>query len=293
VFIQFLKSSFFIFAYLCASFTFAINAQIAAQEPQFFKPRLENVQLILTEKKINEQPSIAVFTNVTNLVLKSALAASKKIYSLLSWQTVVSKKTINAPAYIRKIHFGSWVKNSSDSNCYSTRAKVLIRDSKKSVTFKDNNCTVDSGEWLDPYSLETLTNAQDMQIDHMVPLKDAYISGAYKWTYQARCLYGNYLGYKAHLISAYGEENNQKGDQTPADYMPPNDAYKCQYLKDWLFVKGLWGLTMDTAEASAIKDLIQKHNCDTKKMTITDKEIAEQTLFANQNKNLCADHVEK
>ncbi len=260
-------------------------------EPALFEPRQENVKIVLSEK-LKSDSSISIFTNVTNLIIKNAILASNTVYSLLNWDTVNSKKTESVPAYKRRLHFGGWVRDSSNTDCYSTRAKVLIRDTLKPVTFKDNNCTVDSGKWLDPYSLETLKNAADMQIDHMVPLKDAYISGAYKWTYKARCLYGNYLGYNHHLIAAYGEENNQKGAQTPADYMPPNTDYKCTYLKNWLYIKGLWGLTMDTTEANAVKELINQLNCNISKMTISDKEIAQQTLFVNKNKDLCVDHSE-
>ncbi len=267
--------------------TSTVSTPIPPDEPKLFEPRKENVKLILSENESN-QPTILIFTNVAKVVLKSASLASTKIYSLLNWKTEVSEKTETAEAYKRKMHFGGWVRNPKEKSCYNTRAKVLMRDSLKPVTFKENNCTVAGGEWQDPYSEELSTDAQLMQIDHMVPLKVAYVSGAYKWNYKMRCLYGNYMGYKEHLISAYGEENNMKGDQTPESYMPPKETYKCQYLKDWLFVKALWGLTMDPSEATAIKDLVSKLNCDPSAMKISSEQIKEQSLFVNQNKDLCA-----
>ena len=208
--------------------------------------------------------------------------------SLLSWMNMTSKKSnYFFEAYDRTIHFGGWVKKIVGPDCQSTRAKVLIRDTLVPVTMKENNCTVATGKWNDHYTMDTFKDAQDIQIDHMVPMKNAYVSGAYKWTYLQRCLYGNYMGYKNHLIPIFGEENNQKSDHTPIDYMPPNDTYKCTYLKDWLFIKGLWGLTMSVEEASSIKDLIRKYKCDLTKMTITDREIRAQIQFANKNRDLC------
>ena len=150
----------------------ATSTQLPPEEPKFFEPRKENVKLILSEKESN-QPTILIFTNVANVVLKSVSIASIKTYSLLNWKTEVSEKTESAEAYKRKMHFGGWVRNPKEKGCYNTRAKVLMRDSLKPVTFKENNCTVAGGEWQDPYSEEFLTDAKQMQIDHMVPVNVA------------------------------------------------------------------------------------------------------------------------
>jgi hypothetical protein len=257
-----------------------------------FEPRNENIKIALFPKKIIVSP-FSVFTNVGDFITKNVNSAKTTIHSLLSWNTVISEQTQLLPAYQRSVHFGRWVNNSKDSFCYSTRTKVLIRDSLKPVIFNDTNtCTVDTGEWQDPYSSEVLMSPQEIQIDHMVPLKDAYISGAYDWTYRKRCLYGNYLGYKNHLIAARSIENSQKGDETPEKYMPPTSDYKCIYLKDWLFIKAVWGLSMSKSESLAISDLISKNNCDTSLMTISNKEIFEQFQFIESNKDLCTDRPE-
>lgn len=196
-----------------------------------------------------------------------------------------------ADAYTRSRHFGKWVRDPKTKDCYNTRAKVLIRDNIGVIKFNENNpCSVDAGEWLDPYSGEKFTDAKmEIQIDHMVPLKEAYMSGAYKWSFQERCLYGNYMGYKNHLISSYGEENNKKGDKTPVDYMPNNPSYQCEYLKDWLKIKSIWGLSMSPSEATEVKRLIEKNNCDTSNFTITRQELENQYSFFTNNLGLCGE----
>ena len=98
------------------------------------------------------------------MVLESLNQASAKVYSLLNWTTEINEKPETAEAYKRKIHFGGWVRNQKEKSCYNTRAKVLMRDTLKPVTFKENNCTVATGEWHDSYSNEVLNDAQLMQI---------------------------------------------------------------------------------------------------------------------------------
>lgn len=217
-----------------------------------------------------------------------AIAASKKVYSLLKWKKGVYAKEPAVDPYKRTLHFGRWINDPNDNLCFNTRAKVLVRDSKKDVVFKDNNhCIVDRGEWDDPYTNETLLQSRQVQIDHMVPLKNAYISGAYQWSFRNRCLYANYMGAEYHLISSDARENMRKGDRTPADYMPPNNPYACTYVKNWLSVKFLWNLKMSKTESEAIQNLIKTHHCNPQIFQMTYQEAAFQKQFMKDNLNLC------
>ncbi|MEQ1722493.1 MAG: HNH endonuclease family protein [Pseudobdellovibrio sp.] len=210
-------------------------------------------------------------------------------YSLLNWHTYSrSPKNMEIPNYNRLEQFGRWINDPNDDTCYNTRAKVLVRDSDKTVIFKDtNHCVVDGGYWQDPYTDQPFTNAKDIQIDHLVPLKNAYMSGASKWSFRARCLYANYLGAEFHLISSNGTQNMKKGDKSPDKYMPPNPEYTCTYVKNWLSVKFLWGLKMTEAEAAAIVKIISDNNCNTQKMRMTYHQIMTQAEFAQDNADLC------
>lgn len=215
--------------------------------------------------------------------------AQEKIYSLLNWKNGHRAADLEVVSYNRVAHFGKWAQDKNDKTCYNTRAKVLIRDSVKPVLFSvDNACSVDKGEWNDPYAGKVLTDAKaEIQIDHMVPLKNAYVSGAHAWDFKSRCLYANYLGESFHLISVDGIENQRKGDKAPDQYMPSNKSYMCTYLKNWLTVKALWGLEMTPAEADGIKGLISSEGCNVADFVLSESEIQTQRQFAFDNAELC------
>jgi hypothetical protein len=192
--------------------------------------------------------------------------------------------------YDRKFHFGRWVNDPNDETCYNTRARVLIRDSETQVSFKDtNHCVVEKGRWEDPYAGGTLRESKEIQIDHMVPLKNAYISGAWEWNYQTRCTYANYMGNKFHLITASGHENMSKGDDTPEKYMPPNENYRCEYLANWLKIKLIWKLKMARGEVEAIRQAIRDSGCDGRKFKMSSLELKRQRQLIYENRYNCPD----
>jgi hypothetical protein len=205
----------------------------------------------------------------------------------LNWK-ISSREATEIPRYSRQTNFGDWVRDSRDTNCFNTRARVLIRDSIEVTQFKDNNhCVVDKGLWPDPYTDLTYTESKDIQIDHVVPLRNAYMSGAYSWTAESRCLYANFLGDKEHLLSVLGRENMKKSDRSPEKYMPPNEKFACHYLKTWLQIKFTWGLTMTLAEAQGIQNLISHHNCDTNEFTMSKSKMMELMKYAQDNIDIC------
>lgn len=188
-------------------------------------------------------------------------------------------------AYNRQKHFGGWLRDPHDNTCLNTRGKVLVRDSKVQVEIK--NCTVSHGEWDEPYAGQVVTDAKEIQIDHFVPLKNAYVSGAWKWDFPKRCLYANFLGNNFHLISADGHENMSKSDNTPERYMPPNQAYRCQYLQQWLKVKLIWDLGLTPPEKQAVESLIQQNHCDVSQFVYSESDLQAQRRFMADNANLC------
>ncbi|MCE3010796.1 MAG: HNH endonuclease family protein [Proteobacteria bacterium] len=184
-------------------------------------------------------------------------------YSLLNFIRHRSNPSSPREKYARLKHFGSWRNDPMDGLCYNTRAKILIRDSKTPVQFRDNNpCSVATGEWKDPYTGETLYTSQEIQIDHFVPLKHAYISGAHKWSPQRRCHYANFMANRYHLISVEASENMKKSDGAPDEYVPPNQKYVCKYIENWLKIKLTWNLVLFTEEVEAIENAIHEHQCD-------------------------------
>ena len=117
---------------------------------------------------------------------------------LLTLEDINQTFPLPAVPYKRDVQYGSWLKD--DTSCLNTRAKVLVRDSAHPVTFTPNGCNVTTGDWNDPYTGRLHTSANDIQIDHVVALKNAYMTGAHEWNFKKRCLYANFLGNNFHLL---------------------------------------------------------------------------------------------
>jgi hypothetical protein len=157
-----------------------------------------------------------------------------------------------APPYDRKVQYGDWL--DEDGNCRNTRAEVLIRDQVGSgLKFKDTKqCTVSEGTWHDPYTGMTFHKASELQIDHVVPLKNAHMNGAWAWPKERKREYANFLGFDKHLLAVKSLENSKKGDKGPDKYIPPLMAYRCEYVELWTQIKTDWNLEVPPNEQQAI-----------------------------------------
>lgn len=156
-----------------------------------------------------------------------------------------------------RTQFGRWI--DADGDCQNTRQEVLIEESRIPVTFKTaRQCRVIAGEWHDPYTGRVFTNPSLLDVDHVVPLKEAFLSGAKAWSRQEKILFANDLENKDHLIAVYRSANRSKGARDPARWLPPNQAYHREYVTIWLEIKKAWGLSLDPLEASVIQSILQE-----------------------------------
>ena len=162
--------------------------------------------------------------------------------------------SISCPKYDRLAQYGNFI---SWGDYQDTRAKVLIRDSKRPVTYRlPKTCVVDSGLWIDPYSGDTLFSASDLQIDHVVSLSEAHKSGAWAWTKEKRKSFTNFLDSSFHLLAVESALNSSKGDKDPGQWLPPNTSFVKEYVRDWIKIKVHWGLKADSAELAALKAIL-------------------------------------
>ena len=137
--------------------------------------------------------------------------------------------------------WGNWIDEDGDG--LNTRHEVLAEESLIKPVISNNK--VVSGKWFDKYTGKYFTNPSDLDIDHLVPLKNAYISGASNWSKKKKNRYYNYLKYDNHLIAVSKSANRNKSDKSPVDWLPPNEEYQCEYVREWFKIKTAWGLTIE------------------------------------------------
>jgi hypothetical protein len=153
-----------------------------------------------------------------------------------------------------------------DKNGCSTRNDVIIAEAlvKPQV---DKGCRIvkDTGKWYSAYDGVEVTNFSGLDVDHMVPLAEAWDSGAKNWDAAKREVYANDMGDPKSLIAVTAATNRSKSDQDPGDWLPAKDI--CTYVKNWVHVKIRWSLSIDEKELKAIKGANVK--CPKSKITVT------------------------
>jgi hypothetical protein len=154
----------------------------------------------------------------------------------------------------RRTDWGNWI--DEDHDCQNTRTEVLIAESLRPVTFKDaRRCSVAAGLWRCPYTGREFVDPHDLDVDHMVPLKNAHASGGHAWARQRRTAYANDLDHAHHLVAVSSAANRSKGSRSPAEWLPRQRVSWCWYASSWHKVKERWGLTMNGAEAAKIREI--------------------------------------
>lgn len=166
--------------------------------------------------------------------------------------------------------FVHWV--DADHDCQDTRTEVLIEESTVKATGK---CTVTGGHWVSAYDGEQTTSPHAFDIDHFVPLGEAWASGADKWDPHEREAYANDLGDPRDLVAVTAASNRSKGDQDPAHWLPPKESFRCNYTADWVAVKTRWSLAIDTAEKKTLLQYAAK--CGNPRIKIARADVAAPT----------------
>lgn len=137
-----------------------------------------------------------------------------------------------------------------EGNC-NTRETVLARDGEDVESGAD--CYPTSGEWHSEYDGESFTAAGDLDIDHVVPLAEAWRSGADEWSEGEREDFANDLE-GPQLIAVSASSNRSKGDQDPSSWWPEEAGYRCTYAKMWVATKHRWELSLQSEEKAALTE---------------------------------------
>jgi hypothetical protein len=160
-----------------------------------------------------------------------------------------------------RLEFGAaWTDDNNDPgghNHCDTRDDILARD-LTGVTYKSGHCTVATGTLREPYTGKTVhfvrgPDSSKIQIDHVVPLGDAWVTGAAQFSATLRI---DLAEDPLELIAADGPANEAKGDGDASEWLPANTAYRCSYVARQIAVKVKYKLWVTSAERTAMHQVL-------------------------------------
>ncbi len=186
-----------------------------------------------------------------------AAGSEGAVAELLSRLEALPVRAEQRSGYDRDL-FDHWV--DADGDRCDARREVLIAEAVV-VPRVGSSCSLSGGQWYSVYDGATETGTgSGFDVDHLVPLAEAWDSGAYGWDSDTRRRYANDLGYEHSLVAVSASSNRQKGASDPAEWLPVDTSVRCWYVEAWIAVKTRWELSVDTTELQALRQLISQ--CD-------------------------------
>ncbi len=140
------------------------------------------------------------------------------------------------------------------------RNKILRRDFVEFQFRSDSSCVIATGVLLDPYTGQTINfvrgvgTSNEVQIDHVVAVSDAWQKGAQQLSSAQRYAFYND---PLNLLAVSGSANAQKSDSDAASWLPSNKAYRCAYVARQVAVKISYNLWVTQAEYDAISRVLR------------------------------------
>ncbi len=161
--------------------------------------------------------------------------------------------------YKRTEFYNSWP---TIDGC-SLRQRIIKREfGDSAVISSEDNCTVLSGEFDEPYTgehkifLEKSEISKGIQIDHVVALSDAWQKGAQNLTKEERY---SLATDPLNLLAVDASTNQGKSDGDAATWLPSNKSFRCTYVARQVSVKYKYSLWVTKAEHDAIEKVLE--NC--------------------------------
>jgi hypothetical protein len=157
------------------------------------------------------------------------------------------------PRYDRDAFGPAWA--DTDGNGCGQRDDVLVRDLTAVRRSSDGTCTVVAGRLQDAYTGRGIDFARGprtsaaVQIDHLIPLSWAWRHGAWDWPDRMRERLATDVD---ELQAVDGPTNQDKSDQGPSTWLPPDAAYRCLYVTRFAFIASRYGLAIDDADRAAV-----------------------------------------
>lgn len=176
----------------------------------------------------------------------------------LKGDDIVNNKGIKR--YNRK-DWRHWI--DEDGDCQNTRAEILISQSQVKVEFATSrDCRVIKGSWIGRLTGTLLSDASDVDIDHIIPLSYAHRHGGFSWPPSKKKQFAND---PINLIPAYDVENRKKSDKGPSEYLPSDKKLACAYIKKWEMIRIKYDLNIAPDDKVIIRDMMSnnsmEHSC--------------------------------
>lgn len=205
-------------------------------------------------------------------VHESARGAGSELYAATVLKRIPVKGRAPKAGYGRDQFGPAWTDHAAGvdaaGNGCGTRDDILRRDlTNADIAAGTGGCVPTSGRLNDPYSGAVIPwqrgpgTSSVVQIDHVVPLSDAWQKGAQHWVPEKRRQFAND---PLNLLAVYGRENAAKGDGDAATWLPPVRGYRCLYVARQVAVKDRYGLWVTAAELDAIEGVLK--SCPTQRV---------------------------
>jgi hypothetical protein len=167
--------------------------------------------------------------------------------------TLPVEREASEEGYVRAAFGDGW--GEARNGC-DVRDEVLAAESTEPVTRRRDGCSVASGNWVSLYDRYQTPDPSELEVDHLVPLAEAWVSGADEWGPARRRAFANDLRRPDALIAVTEAINQSKSDRDPAEWMPPSRAAWCRYATAWIVQKAAWELSVDRAEERALGNIL-------------------------------------
>ena len=224
------------------------SATESSQPEQTAEPEQSEEASAAASEEAEPEPT-AELTQTASPVATEPAAQDDELAQLLASLRIAAEVT---SGYDRDL-FRHWI--DADGDGCNTRREVLIAEAIEPPTIGDR-CELIGGLWYSAFDGQYTEDDSSFDVDHMVPLKEAWDSGANAWSSDRRRAFANDLDLPQSLIAVSASSNRSKSDRDPADWLPPLASYRCQYVEDWVRVKVKWELSVDEREFSAIRNVL-------------------------------------
>ncbi|MFE5852580.1 HNH endonuclease family protein [Streptomyces sp. NPDC056500] len=227
---------------------------------------LGRVLAVLTLAVIPILPGIPVLSGVPGIpgtpsvLAQPAFAAAAEVAQLEDAISIIPTEDENRAGY-HPSSFRHWNKGRDTADGCAAREEVLIAEAVEAPEV-GAGCKLTGGRWVSYYDEQSTSKLASVEVDHVVPLAEAWGSGASAWTAQRREAFANDQGAPGTLAAVTVRSKREKADQDLTGWLPAAPSQQCRYIGDWVATKLRWGLTTDKAELEVLK-LFADGPCET------------------------------